>query len=415
MSILFIHQNFPGQFRNIAKRLSDQPNIVLCIEKPSEPVPSKWSVFRYPIPKNNQTELTSWVLDIESKAIRGEACARAASMLKDKGFTPDLIVGHPGWGELMFIKQIWPHAPVLCYQEFYYQPTGFDYDFDHEYQEMPPGWEARSRLQIKTINHDLGLSCSSWCITPTHFQRSSFPYEAQKKISVIHDGIDTQNAKAGSSTTEISLIGGPSLCKGDSVVTFVNRTLEPYRGCHTFIRSIPHIQKLAPEAQIVVVGDTKGVSYGAPCPDGEWKDIFLREIEGQYDPSRVHFVGKLPYEQFIPLLQISAAHVYLTYPFVLSWSLLEAMSCETPIVGSATAPVMEVIQHGHNGLLVDFFKPNDLAEAVAELLHNRERAQELGRNARQTILQHYSLEKCVPRHLALMDLVASGALGRDPD
>ena len=152
------------------------------------------------------------------------------------------------------------------------------------------------------------------------------------------------------------------------------------------------------------------MSYGV-CPEGEWKDVFLAEIEGQYDPSRVHFVGKVPYEQFIPILQLSQAHVYLTYPFVLSWSLLEAMSCSCAVVGSATAPVQDVIEDQRNGLLVDFFSPQQVAEAVAALLADRKLARRLGQAARETVLSRFRLASCVQRQLALMDLVASGAIG----
>ena len=263
-------------------------------------------------------------------------------------------------------------------------------------------------MKNSAIHHS--LESSDWNVCPTSFQKSTFPKHWHQAISVIHDGIDTHQACPNTEAKSLKLPDGKVLRRGESIITFVNRTLEPYRGCHTFIRSIPEIQRLNPKARIVIVGSTKGVSYGAACSKGEWKDQFLKEIEGNYDPTRVHFTGALPYEQFLHLLQLSQAHVYLTYPFVLSWSLLEAMSTQCAIVGSSTAPVKELIKHGHNGLLVDFFDHQHLAESVAELLKNRELAETLGRNARATILKDYSLEECVPRHIALMKMVACGAL-----
>ena len=202
-----------------------------------------------------------------------------------------------------------------------------------------------------------------------------------------------------------------TLTSKTNLVTFVNRHIEFYRGCHSFIRAIPRIQDLQPEARIVIVGERKGISYGKACDDGEWCDRFLEEIDGQYDPSRVHFVGRIDYKRFLTLLQLSKAHVYLTYPFVLSWSLLEAMSIGCAVVGSATAPVMEVLQHEHNGLLVDFFSPESIAEQVDRLLQDRQLAQQLGQQAHRDAVEHYSLERCLPRQLNLIDLVASRAIG----
>jgi glycosyltransferase involved in cell wall biosynthesis len=298
---------------------------------------------------------------------------------------------------------------MLCYQEFFYNELGFDSNFDPEFDQRR-GWRDQAKLEMKNSYLHLTLEQADWNVSPTHFQASSFPEHWRKKISVIHDGVDMQKAIPNASVEPLMLPDGVIIERGQPVITFVNRRLEPYRGCHTFLRAIPSLLRKCPDARIVIVGEMSGVSYGAVCKDGEWKDRFLSEIEGQYDPARVHMTGSLPYDQFIPLLQISACHVYLTYPFVMSWSLLEAMACGCAVVGSDTAPVREVIRHGVNGLLVDFFSPEDLALAVAELLQNPERAQAFGAEARRTVQSSYELDRCVTRQLALMDLVASRSL-----
>ena len=414
MKVLFVHQNFPGQYIHIAQKLAQQGNhqiVALGIQPldTSRPIPDSVHYFRYSLKRGNAEDVHPLVVETESKVIRAEAAAEAAGRLKGKGFDPDLICVHPGWGEALFLRTVWPDAPMLSYQEFFYQEHGFDTNFDAEF-ELERDLQRKSKLIMKNAYLHVTLEQSTWNISPTHFQASSFPEHWRSRISVIHDGVDMVRAVPDPSPAPITLPDGTLLEHGQSIVTFVNRRLEPYRGCHTFIRALPALQKRCPDARIIVVGETTGVSYGAVCPDGEWRDRFLAEIEGRYDPSRVHFTGTLPYKQFIPLLQLSACHVYLTYPFVMSWSLLEAMACGCAVVGSDTAPVREVIRHGANGLLVDFFSPSDLASAVAELLQDRDRAAAFGVEARRTVQRTYDLDVCVQRQLSLMDLVASGSI-----
>jgi len=412
--ILFVHQNFPGQYIHIIKRLArhgQHQMVALGINAldRGRGIPDSLNHFRYRLDRGNTQGVHPLVMETETKIIRAEGCARAAEQLKAKGFMPDLICAHPGWGESLFLKAIWPDSPLLCYQEFFYNEHGFDSNFDPEFQEER-SWQDQAKLTMKNAYLHLTLEQADWNVSPTHFQASSFPEHWRRKISVIHDGVDLREAVPNPSPLPLTLPDGTVLEKGQPIVTFVNRCLEPYRGCHTLIRSIPELQRLAPEARLVIVGQTQGVSYGAACPDGEWKDRYLAEIEGKFDPSRVHFTGTLPYSQFVPLLQLSACHIYLTYPFVMSWSLLEAMACGCAVVGSDTAPVREVIRHGHNGLLVNFFSPNDLAAAVAEVLTDRDRAVAFGAAARDTVERTYDLDACVTRQLALMDLVASRSI-----
>lgn len=412
MNFLFIHQSFPGQYRYILRALaaSNRHNIVgLGMNKPKEPIPQSVRFYQYSPFRGNTPGIHDWLLDLDSKIIRGEAVASLCTNLKQQGFIPDLICAHPGWGEALFLRDIWPQVPLLSYQEFFYNPNGFDSNFDPEIQGEPD-WNNAARLRMKNANHLLMLDSSTWNITPTFFQRSSFPFQYQNSISVIHDGIDTSLAHPNDSCGPLRLNPTLQISRTDHIVTFVNRTIEPYRGCHTFIRSLPLILNQDPRVKIIIVGSTQGVSYGQSHSTNNWRDVFVNEISSICDMSRVHFVGSLPYHSYLQLLQLSSCHVYLTYPFVLSWSLLEAMSTGLPIVASSTSPVLEVIDHGTTGLLVDFFSPDDLASSVLHMLTERDYALKLGENARNLILEKYSLERCVPRQLALIDFVSSNVL-----
>ncbi|WP_255106581.1 MULTISPECIES: glycosyltransferase family 4 protein [unclassified Synechococcus] len=412
MNLLVVHHGFPGQYTHLIKLLCREGGhriVGLGLRQKPTGIPAEVRYVPYQLRRGNTKGIHGLVRETETKVIRAQPCAEQALRLRQAGFMPDLICAHPGWGESLFLKDIWPNVPMLTYQEFFYNSSGSDVDFDPEFKQ-DHSWEYAATIRMKSANVLMSLEASDWCLTPTQFQYNSYPEHWRARISIIHDGIDTEQAVPLTDPAPLTLPGGITLQPGTPLVTFVNRTLEPYRGCHTFLRAIPQLQQLMPEARVVIVGRTEGVSYGSACPTGEWKDRFLSEIEGHYDASKIHFVGHLPYASYLHLLQLSRCHVYLTYPFVLSWSLLEAMSAGCAVVGSATAPVQEVVQDGVNGLLVDFFRPNDLATAMAELLAHPERGQLLGREARRTVVERYSLARCLPRQRALLELVSSRTL-----
>lgn len=405
MDILFIHQNFSGQFKSLAPALVQSGHRVRALTINGAGAPGVETI-RYSPRRGTTPNIHAWASDFETKIIRGEACAAEASRLKAEGYRPDVIVGHPGWGEMLFLRDIWPTTPQLHFLEFYYASNS-DVGFDPEFAD--PNWRSQARVRAKNASGLLNLEQMDAAYSPTNWQRSSYPAFAQSRINVIHDGIDT-DMMVPKSGLSLTLSSGRELRSGMKLVTFVNRNLEPYRGYHVFMRALANMQRMVPDAFFVVVGGD-GVSYGAKAPDGQsWKHIFLDEVRERVDLARVAFVGSIPYDVFQCLMQMSAAHVYLTYPFVLSWSMLEAMACGAPVIGSATPPVQEVIEHGRNGLLVDFFDRQGLAETVANVLNNPHQYVDMRLQARQTILDKYDLNRvCLPRQMDLIQRVANGS------
>ena len=412
MNILFVHQNFPGQFKFLAPALVRLGHTVLATTLKAG-APAKWqgvTLRPYKLQHNPTAQVHPWAKDIESKIIRADACFRCALQLKAEGFTPDIIIAHPGWGESLFLKDVWPQARLGLYCEFFYIPVGNDVGFDPEFPVADPGNACRVRL--KNLHHLLQFEQAHSGIAPTHWQASTFPEPFRSKISVVHDGIDTARL-APNAATRITLNGQVSLGHEDEVITFVNRNLEPYRGYHIFMRALPELLRRRPKAHVIIVGD-KGVSYGAAPPAGQtWMAIFQREVRHQIsaaDWQRVHFLGKVNYANFLAVLQVSTVHVYLTYPFVLSWSLLEAMSMGCTIVASDTRPLHEAIVHDETGRLVNFFDPAALTDEVVALLQDPEQRARLGANARAFAIQHYDLQSvCLPGQLQWVAALAGQA------
>lgn len=403
MNILFIHQNFPGQFKHLAPALVRAGHQVVALV-PVQKGPSLWEGVRllsYEIKGGNTPGLHPWLVDIETKTLRGEALYRASIKLRAEGYRPDFVMAHPGWGESLFIKEVWPTVRLGLYCEFFYQVEGADAGFDPEFPPGDPG--DACRLRLKNINNLLHMESADAGLSPTEWQASTFPQRFRERLAVIHDGIDTQRI-APNPGIQLTLNQDLILTRQDEVITFVSRNLEPYRGYHCFIRALPELMRRRPHARILIVGGD-GVSYGARAPAGlTWRQRFLDEVRDQVDLRRIHFVGKLPYPTFLGLLQLSTVHVYLTYPFVLSWSLLEAMSAGCAIVASDTGPVREVIEHDRTGRRVGFFDTQGLADQIVELLDNPDLRQQLGGNARALILERYDLQRiCLPQQLAWVE------------
>jgi glycosyltransferase involved in cell wall biosynthesis len=418
LRILFIHQNFPGQFKNLAPELLRLGHEVTALKIGSETKGSYQGVpiSFYSLAGKNSKNINPWLIDFESKLIRGTACYKFLQKLYAKKEPPDIVIGHPGWGETLFLKDLWPDVLLALYSEFFYQSDGCDVNFDPEFSADETELVAL-KLRMKNLNNFVHFHTADAAISPTKWQASTFPRPFREKIEVIHDGINTQiacpnpNAQLRLKTQSGSEI---KLTCNDEIVTFVNRNLEPYRGFHTFMRAVPEILKQRPNVRILILGDSEK-GYGAsPSPSkyGQktWREIFTSEVSPTIsadDWSRVHFLGKVSYSNFLSIMQLSSVHVYLTYPFVMSWSLLEAMSAGAAVVASSTGPVLEVIEGDFNGELVNFFDQGDLAFKVCRLLKEADRRMYLSTNARQTIIESYDLHGiCLPKQVDWVNRIA---------
>jgi len=406
MKILFIHQNFPGQFQSLAPALvrAGHQVMAMTLQKVDPHVWNGVVIVPYTANRGSTPNIHPWVTDIETKTIRAEACFRAALQMKAQGYVPDAIIAHPGWGESLYLKEVWPQARLGIYCEYFYHRHGADLDFDPEFPVVDEGEVCR--LHLKNLNYQMHLEIADAGLCPTAWQAGTFPAKFQEKITVVHDGIDTHVVRPNPDV-QMRLDGLTTLTRNDEVITFVNRNLEPLRGYHIFMRALPEVLRRRPEARVLIVGGDE-VSYGvAPGNGVTWKMRYANEVRAMLpttDWERVYFLGRIEYRHFLALLQLSSVHVYLTYPFVLSWSLLEAMSAGCAIVASDTAPVREVVEHDITGRLVNFFDVSALADTICQLLEDPQARARLGSQARKFAQGHYDLEAvCLPQQLAWFD------------
>jgi len=413
VDVLFVHNNFPGQFGFLAEALTNQGARCAAIasgtgrELPGVPV-ARWRTRR-----GSTKGIFDPATRAEADLIRAYAAAECALNLKKQGFDPDLIIGHPGWGETLLMREIFPGAKQILHGEYYYRSTGGDVGFDPEFGALRP--EDAFRIHAKNATMALAYAEADRIVCPTPFQASRFPSVFHSRIAVIHEGIDTQRVKRDPDAT-LRLTNGRVLDRSKPVITFINRRIEPLRGFHIFMRALPPVLAQVPDAEVVLIGADEPGGYGHAAPQGTtWKRHILAEVKDQLDAKRVHFTGRLPYDQMLAALSISAAHVYYTYPFVLSWSLLEAMASECLIIGSDTAPVRDVIENGVNGLLFDFFDVEALSDALIQACCSPEIHLPLRQAARETVLARFDRDRlCRPAWLRLIKQVEPSPVQQAP-
>lgn len=407
MRILLVHQNFPGQFLHLAPALIARGHQVLALTAETNARNFDLPVARYRWAEADENAFSGPAATFRRAMLRGTRAARAAATLRDKhGFVPDVIFGHCGWGDTLFLREVWPKARHLAYAELMYHSTGLDTDFDPELQTS--SLDAQIATSSRRAHMTQAMIDADAALAPTRFQADTFPPELRGKITVIHDGVDTARVAPDPKAT-LALPNGTVLRAGDEVLSFVNRKLEPYRGYHSFMRALPAVMAARPDAQVVVVGE-EGQGYGAgPGGDRSWKQIFLDEVADRIDPARLHFLGRVPYPTYLSLLQVARVHAYLTYPFVLGWSMIEAMAAGPALVGSRTAPVMEAVRDGIEGRLVDFFDTGALAQAIIAGLADPAATAPMRAAARARVLAEYDLARvCLPRLLAFVEAQGQG-------
>ena len=393
--ILFLHPNFPAQFRHLATALAKDDNyqIVFTTNRQEGTIPGVHKVIYEPS-RQAGPQTHHYVRNLENAVLTGQAVYRIAEDLKAQGFIPDIIYGHSGWGPTLFMKEVFPKAELLCFFEWFYHPRGSDADFD---PSEPLNADDLCRIRVKNAPILIDLYNCDRGLTPTNWQHQQFPPEYHSKINVCHDGIDTNFFQPQPDAKLVLPRINLDLSHVSELVTYVGRGMEPYRGFPQFMEAVALIQQQRPNCHIVVVGEDR-VAYGKTLPDGKtYKQLMLEKLD--LDLSRLHFTGRLPYHEYLQVLQASSAHIYLTRPFVLSWSMLEAMSTGCLLIAANTPPVLEVIKDGKNGLLVDFFSPEQIADKVNKVLDNFQDMKAIRAAARKTIVNNYDLAKLLPQHL----------------
>ena len=400
VNILFIHYELPGQFLHLIRYLSKHPNYHvygICHQHvyKSNDLDLYEKLFVYDEGSCSEFSAHYYIENLQSCILRAKAIAEILHKCCVDGINFDLAVSHIGWGEALYFKDIYPKTPLLGYVEFYYHAVGADAGFD------PNSPMSKDQcLLIKTLNSQLllGMNECDAMISPTNWQKSLFPCAFHPYIDVIHEGVDVSICKPDNNAF-FTLPNGVELTKENEVITYTARNLEPYRGFHIFLKAIEKICQQRPHCHVIITGGDE-VSYSKKPPNGMcYRELYLQSVSIPND--RVHFLGKVPYSTHIQLLQLSSIHIYLTYPFVLSWSFIEAMACGCVIIASDTQPVMDVLEPDINGIAVNFFDDEAIAEQVSAILNDPQRKKHLGMAARKKIEQYFQHHFSINHYLAI--------------
>ena len=400
MNILFLHRNFPAQFRHVLPVFAGDPNnkVVFITNNETTHMKNVMKV-QYKLKREVPDDCHRYLRFYEECVNHGQACAEAAIALKNQGFKPDVIFGHT-WGQTLFMKDVFPDVPLICYFEWFYDRYNGDMGFDGR----PLDIDDWAKLRSKNAHLLIDLFSCDYGFCPTKFQLKQFPKEFHNKIRVMHDGVDADYCKPDDNAQFFVKDKNITLTRNDEVITYATRGMEAYRGFPEFMKAAEVLLKKRPNLQIVIGGEDR-VCYGPQLANTTYKKMMLKQLD--LDMDRVHFVGSLPFNEYVKLLQISSAHVYLTYPFVASWSLLDAMSCGCPIVASSTEPVMEFIEDGKNGFLFDFYSTSGQVEKIEYVLDNKEMVEPVRQAARKTIVDNYNLKDLLPKHIEFIKSVAN--------
>ncbi len=408
MRVLFVHTNFPGQFGKLAEALQGLGHDVRAL-RPSDvqtpsPVPVTECAPIRSAPTWHQNLLTA---RFEADVQRGLSAKQAAASMAASGFAPDLIIGHPAYGEMLFLAEIWPRARRIIYAENYTSPNTLTAKFDPEFPAPSETELLYARTQSAAAT--LTLMDADHLVSPTAFQRATFPEALQSRIEIIPDGVDSNEVRPQANAAFAIPDTDITIHAGDEIITYVNRHLEPVRGIHVFLRALALALAERPKARALIIGAPHAQHYGRPPPRGQtWIEIFMREVGPRLDMSRVHFLRTIDRSAYLGALSVSAAHIYLTYPFVLSWSVLEAMAAGCLVIGSDTAPVREFLENDRNGMLVDFFDHAALAHATSAALAQPDAYAALRTQARADAIARTDWNTvALPRWLALINAIAS--------